>query len=143
MNLTHLTIIAIVVVFVVTIIVAFILLITVRKVNKLNTVKNEKLSEINWDELSCPKCKTPLDKGFSRAGRGIIWRDKKDKRPNQFSTIGSVLENSISLTMLPALNISWRCSACKLVVIDNSKMVKIKKCIGASCRSLRSIYPLS
>ena len=126
MDLTLLTIIAVVVVFAVTIAVTLVLVITVRKVNNSNTVISTKLSEIVWHELKCPKCNAPMDKGFSLAGRGIIWRERKEKQPGQFSSIGSVLENSVSLNMQPALNISWRCSDCKLVVIDNAKMVKVK-----------------
>lgn len=125
MDLTLLTIIAVVLVFAVTIAVTLVLVISIRKVNNSNIVISTKLSEIVWYELKCPKCNAPMDKGFSLAGRGIIWRERKEKQPGQFSSIGSVLENSVSLNMQPALNISWRCIDCKLVVIDNSKMVKV------------------
>ena len=126
MDLTLLTIIAVVVVFAVTLAISLVLMITVRRISKSNTVTSTKFSEIVWHELKCPKCNAPMHKGFSLAGRGIIWRDRKEKQPGQFSSIGSVLPNSISLSIQPALNISWRCSACKLVVIDNAKMIKIK-----------------
>jgi hypothetical protein len=103
-----------------------VLLAAVRKINKANSVVKLKGSEIEWQELQCPKCQKVMDTGLSIAGRGIIWREKTDLKPGLFFNIGSVLENTISLNLLPALNISWRCSCCKLVILDNSKMVKIK-----------------
>ena len=127
MDMTLLTIIAIVVVFAATLGISLVLPIAVRKISKSNTVVSKKLSEIVWQELACPKCKTPMDEGFSLTGRGIIWRARIEKLPGPLSNIGSVLENSISLNLQPALNLCWRCSHCKLVVIDNSKMVKVTR----------------
>ncbi len=127
MDMTLLTIIAIVVVFAATLGISLVLLMTVRKISKSNTVVSKKLSAIVWQELACPKCKITMDEGFSLTGRGIIWRARNEKLPGPLSNIGSVLENSISLNLQPALNLSWRCSHCKLVVIDHAKMVKVKK----------------
>lgn len=126
MDTTYLVIIITTVVILITVILAIVLLAAVRKVNKGNSVIKLKESEVEWKELKCPKCQKVMDTGLSLAGRGIIWREKIEKKPGLFSNIGSVLENTISLNILPALNISWRCSSCKLVILDNSKMVKIK-----------------
>ena len=100
--------------------------ILVRKLVKSNRVLKLNESEINWEEIECPKCQIPMESGYSMAGRGVIWREKGAKRPGTFSTIGSVLENTMSINMPPALNISWRCHNCKLIVLDHSKMVKVK-----------------
>jgi hypothetical protein len=126
MDSTYIVIIITTVVVLITVILAIVLLTTVRKINKANNIIKLKESEIEWKELRCPKCQKVMDAGLSLAGRGIIWREKTEKKPGLFSNIGSVLENTISLNVLPALNISWRCSSCKLVILDNSKMVKIK-----------------
>ena len=126
MDSTNIVIIITTVVILITVILATVLLATVRKVNKGNNVLKLKESEIEWKELKCPKCQKVMDTGLSLAGRGIIWREKSEKKPGLFSNIGSVLENTISMNVLPASNISWRCSSCKLVILDNSKMIKIK-----------------
>ena len=126
MDTTYLVIIITTVVILITVILAIVLLAAVRKINKGNSVIKLKESEIEWKELKCPKCQKVMDTGLSLARRGIIWREKTEKKPGLFSNIGSVLENTISLNVLPALNISWRCSSCKLVILDNSKMVKVK-----------------
>ena len=107
------------------IIFAIALLIIIRKVNKRNTVVSLEKSEIEWKELKCPKCQKVMITGFALPGRGIIWHEKNEKKPGPFSNIGSVLENTVGLSFLPALNISWRCSNCKLVILDISKMVKV------------------
>jgi len=121
MDITYLTIIAILI----TTIFTIVLLVAIRRINKKNTVVKLKKSEIEWKDLKCPKCQKVMDTGFSLPGRGIIWREKNEKKPGPFSNIGSVLENTISLNFLPALNISWRCCSCKLVILDISKMVKV------------------
>ena len=126
MDTTYLAIIITTVVILFTVILTIVLLAAVRKINKGNSVIKLKESEIEWKELKCPKCQKVMDSGLSLAGHGIIWREKTEMKPGLFSNIGSVLENTISLNILPALNISWRCSSCELVILDNSKMVKIK-----------------
>jgi hypothetical protein len=68
-----------------------------------------------------------MEKGYSFAGRGITWVPKYAKKPGAFSTVGSVLENTYSLRVPPALNMAWYCKSCKILVFDNSKMLKIKK----------------
>ena len=103
-----------------------VLWVAVRKLIKGNKVLKLKESEINWEEIKCPKCQVLMEAGYSMAGRGIIWREKRAKKPGTFSTIGSVLDNTLSINIPPALNISWRCRSCKLIVLDNSKLVKIK-----------------
>ena len=126
MDTTYLVVAITVVIILFWVILTIVLLAAVRKIIKGNSVVKLKESEIEWKELKCPKCQKVMDTGLSLARRGIIWREKTEMKPGLFSSIGSVLENTISLNILPASNISWRCSSCKLVIIDNSKMVKIK-----------------
>ena len=121
MDIKYLTITAILI----SIFFAIALLVIIGKVNKRNTVVKLKKSEIEWKKLKCPKCQKVMDTGFSLPGRGIIWREKNEKKPGPFSNVGSVLENTVSLSFLQPLNISWRCSSCKLVTLDISKMVKV------------------
>ena len=109
------------------VIVTAILWVIIRKIIKGNIVIKLNESDIVWKELKCPQCQELMETGFSLAGRGIIWREKNEKKPGLFVTIGSVLDNTLSLNAPPALNISWRCNNCKLVMLDNSKMIKIKK----------------
>ncbi len=98
-----------------------------RKIAKGTKVLELNESRISWEEVRCPKCQVPMEPGYSMAGRGVIWRKKGAKRPGTFSTINSVLENTLSINIRPALNISWRCPGCKLIILDYSKMVKINK----------------
>jgi hypothetical protein len=126
MDTTYLVVTITTVTILITVILTIVLLAAVRKTIKGNSIIKLKKSEIEWKELKCPKCQKVMDTGLSLARRGIIWREKTEKKPVLFSSIGSVLENTISLNVLPSLNISWRCSSCKLVILDNSKMVKIK-----------------
>ena len=101
-------------------------LIIIRKLVKGNKVEILNESQINWEETKCPKCQVPMESGYSMAGRGVIWRERSGKKPGTFSTIASVLDNTMSISMPPALNISWRCQSCKLIILDNSRMVKVK-----------------
>ena len=113
-------------VIVATLIVIGAFLIIIRKLVKGNEIELLYESQISWEETKCPRCQVPMESGYSMAGRGVIWRERSAKKPGTFSTIASVLENTMSINMPPALNISWRCKSCKLIVLDNSKMVKVK-----------------
>jgi hypothetical protein len=126
MDTTYLVVAITTVIIVFSVTLTIVLLTAVRKIIKRTSVIKLKESEIEWKELKCPKCQKVMDTGLSLARRGIIWREKTEKKPGLFSNIDSVLENTINLSILPASNISWRCSSCKLVILDNSKMVKIK-----------------
>lgn len=73
----------------ITVIIAVVLLASIRKISKRNSVVKLKQSEIEWIELKCPKCQKIMDTGYSFAGRGIIWREKSEKKPDLFSNLGS------------------------------------------------------
>ena len=98
-----------------------------RKLTKENKITKLSESEIEWQEIKCPKCQHAMECGYSMAGRGVIWREKHAKRPGLFATIFSALDNTMSISAPPALNLSWHCQHCKLIMLDHSKMVKVKK----------------
>jgi len=97
-----------------------------RQWERRNNVLTVEEASLNWKEVRCVNCQKTMEKGYSFAGRGITWVPKYAKKPGAFSTIGSVLENTYSLRVSPALNMAWYCKSCKIVVLDNSKMLKIK-----------------
>ena len=103
-----------------------VLFVSIWRLNKRNTVVELDKSEIEWANLKCPKCQGELNTGFALPGRGVIWSGKNEKAPGPLTNIGSVLENTISVSFKPAINIAWRCKSCKLVVLDISKMIKTK-----------------
>jgi len=103
------------------------LIVLVLKIAKKNKVVKLHENRIVWTEIRCPNCRNIMEQGYSMAGRGIIWRGKNEKKPGLFSTIGSVLENTASFNSPPALNLSWRCKQCNFLILDNSKMIKLKK----------------
>ena len=97
-----------------------------RKYERRNNVLTVDEASLIWKEVKCVNCGKIMEKGYSYAGRGINWVPKHAKKPGAFSTVGSVLENTYSLRVPPALNMAWYCESCKIVVFDNSKMLKIK-----------------
>ena len=77
---------------------------------------------------SCPKCNTEMEKGFIMAGRGMIWRNEREKPTSIFSTVFKCLDNTINFTMSTKENRAWRCQSCKYVLIDYNALVgKISK----------------
>jgi hypothetical protein len=96
-----------------------------RKLEQRNNVLTVDETTLKWKELKCVNCGNLMENGYSFAGRGINWIPKNEKKPGIFSSVGSVLENTISLRIPPPINMAWYCKNCKIVVIDNSKMLKI------------------
>lgn len=97
-----------------------------RKMERRNNVLTVDEESLIWKEVRCVNCEKIMEKGYSFAGRGITWVPRYAKKPGAFSTVGSVLENTCSLRVPPPLNMAWYCKSCKIVVFDNSKMLKIK-----------------
>ena len=96
-----------------------------RKLERRNTVLTVDEATLEWQDVRCVKCNKAMKKGYSFAGKGITWVPRYAKKPGAFSSIGSVLENTLSLRIPPAINMAWYCQGCKIVVFDNSKMLKI------------------
>lgn len=67
-----------------------------------------------------------MKKGYTFAEKGINWMPKDAKKPGAFSTVGSVLENTLGLRIPPALNMAWYCKSSKVIVFDNSKILRIR-----------------
>jgi hypothetical protein len=83
-------------------------------------------ASIDWKAVRCVKCDKGMEEGYAFAGKGINWVPKNARKPGVFSSVGSVLENTFSLRIPPAINMAWYCKSCKIIVLDNSKMLKIK-----------------
>ncbi|GEM_PF-781961 len=76
---------------------------------------------------NCPKCNQQMEKGYAVAGRGIIYQKEDSKPISPFSTILSVLDNTMSLSFQPAVNRAWHCNTCKYLILDHSKLIKRTK----------------
>ena len=96
-----------------------------RKVERKNYVITVDEASIDWKDVRCVKCKIMMEEGYAFAGKGINWMPKNAKKPGVFSSVGSVLENTFSLRVPPAINMAWYCKSCKIIVLDNSKMLRI------------------
>ncbi len=105
--------------------VALLFLAVFRKIGKNNTTVKIKKSDIEWTPMQCPNCHNPMENGYSMAGRGIIWREKSQNMPGTFSNMGSNLDNTCSISLPTAINISWHCANCKLLLTDHSRMVNV------------------
>jgi len=97
-----------------------------RKMERKNNVLTVTEASLDWSDVKCIKCNQIMNKGYSFAGKGINWIPRDAKKPGAFSTIGSVLENTFSLRIPPVLNMAWYCKSCKVIVVDNSKMLRIR-----------------
>ena len=110
----------------ITIAILAIVMLVLRKIDK-NTFVEIDHSKIEWEKLNCPKCNKVMANGLSVAGKGVVWREKSENLPGPFTAVGSVLPNTFNLTHSMATNISWHCNTCSLILIDHSKMLKVKK----------------
>lgn len=79
-----------------------------------------------WEntDYHCPKCGELMSAGFILAGKGMIWAPRDWKRVSVFQNIGQVLENTINVVWPPAMNMSWKCVKCRMIVLDHSKLVR-------------------
>jgi hypothetical protein len=82
-------------------------------------------SPLLWQDRDyrCPECGSPMEQGWVLLGKGAIWSPRGKSKPGTFAHIGSALENTISMSLRPAANMAWRCSSCRLLVLDRSKLV--------------------
>ncbi len=75
----------------------------------------------------CPICSQTMHQGYVLTGKGIIWTPRSGKPIGTLAHIGQSLENTLSLSVPPALNMAWQCGDCKHILIDYSKLVKPRK----------------
>ncbi len=101
--------------------------ILMRRILKKNKVVQVEKSSLNWKELKCPNCERIMEEGYAFAGKGIFWAAKSAKKPGAFSHVGYALENTFGISFRPDLNMAWHCNSCKTIVIDHSRMLKIKE----------------
>ena len=95
------------------------------KIERKNYVVTVDETSLDWKDVRCVKCKQLMEEGYAFAGKGINWMPKHAKKPGAFSSVGAVLENTFSLRIPPAINMAWYCKSCKIVVFDNSRMLRI------------------
>jgi len=97
-----------------------------RKLERKNCVITVHEASIEWKDVKCVKCEKMMEQGYAFAGKGINWVPKNARKPGVFSSVGSVLDNTFSLRVPPAINMAWYCKSCKIIVFDNSRMLRIK-----------------
>ena len=94
------------------------------RLHQKNTIVVDDPSHWENTDYHCPRCGQPMSAGFILAGKGIIWAPQDWKRVSMFQNIGQVLENTINVVWPPAMNMSWRCEKCQMIVLDHSKLVR-------------------
>jgi hypothetical protein len=77
----------------------------------------------------CPKCHIPMNSGFIRAERGIVWRGIDEKPAGAFSMVwtSSVLKNTITMGFKLKVNRAWRCYSCNHILFDQSEQIEPPK----------------
>ena len=75
-------------------------------------------------DYRCPDCGVAMQQGWVLLGKGAIWSPLGRGKPGTFSHIGSSLENTISLSVPPALNMAWHCPSCRILLLDHDKLVR-------------------
>lgn len=103
---------------------AGLLLLLVRRIQRKSRVQTETAHTWSGRDYSCPQCNAPLQPGRVLCGKGILWSDRDGPPVRWHAHIGQALENTISLHLPPALNQAWRCPACRLVLIDHSRLLR-------------------
>lgn len=98
-----------------------------RKLERRNTVQKIDRGRIEWQEIRCARCNKAMEPGYAFAGKGLFWRARHDGEPGSFTMVGSALVNTLSFRLPQPVNQAWYCSDCKLLVLDNSRMLQIKK----------------
>jgi hypothetical protein len=96
----------------------------VRHIDRKSTKVADRVALWNERDYLCPACGEPMEQGWVMLGKGAIWSQRSKGKPGIFSSIGSALDNTISLSLRPASNMAWRCSDCRLLVVDHSKLVE-------------------
>ena len=98
-----------------------------RKEERKNNIVTTQEALLQWEDIKCIRCGKYTEQGYIFGGKGIIWTPRQNRKQNMFSSAGSLLENTFSMRMPTPLNMAWYCRNCKLIVIDNSKMIRFKK----------------
>jgi hypothetical protein len=65
-----------------------------------------------------------MEQGWALLGKGAIWSSRSRAKPGTFSHIGAALDNTISMSLRPAVNMAWRCASCRLLLLDHAKLVR-------------------
>ena len=100
------------------------LMLIVRRFGRRNRLVAPGSSLWEGRDYRCPACRTPMERGYALAGRGLIWAPLTRPSPGTLAHIGQALDNTLSLSMPPDLNMAWHCAACRLLVVDHAKLVR-------------------
>ena len=96
----------------------------VRRIDRRSVKVADTVALWNGRDYRCPGCGAEMDQGWVLLGKGAIWSPRSSGKPGAFASIGSALDNTISLSLKPATNMSWRCVDCQLLLVDHSKLVE-------------------
>jgi len=102
----------------------FSLLLIVRKIEKRNRTLPDDPQLWSGRNYRCPQCGASMEQGWVLMGKGAIWSPRSRGKPGTFSSIGSALPNTISLSMRPGANMGWHCAACQILILDHDKLVR-------------------
>lgn len=96
----------------------------VRRIGRRSRLVPETPDPWEGRAFKCPACGAAMDGGYVLAGRGLIWSRRGQPRKWVFAHIGEALDNTLSLSISPAVNLAWRCVPCRMLLIDHDKMVR-------------------
>ena len=106
----------------------------VRRVGRKSQVVPETGDLWEGRAFRCPVCGAPMDEGYVLGGRGLIWSRRGQAKRWTFAHIGEALDNTLSLSLSPAVNLAWRCEPCRMLLVDHDKMVRPNKAAGRMSR---------
>jgi len=95
----------------------------VRKESRKLTIRT--IGDLNnsiIQKLKCPKCGVHAVTGYTIAGRGVLFRNKDEAF--KLITPGNLIPNTANLGFSTKYNLAWKCTNCKLLIIDYSCQIK-------------------
>lgn len=101
---------------------AFLLLFLLR-MRRTNRTVTERSQLWQGRDYACPACGQPMTQGWVLMGKGAIWSERGRGRPGTFALVTNALPNTFSLRVRPASNMAWRCTDCRMLLIDHDKLV--------------------
>lgn len=113
----------------ITVVMAIVLYLVFRRLFRMNASREEITSAdvARIPRYVCPKCNFEMEPGFVMINKGMIWRRATDPPFGAFSGMNNLVSNTMNLHIGFWQNIAWRCQRCQFVMVDHSRLVKIKK----------------
>ena len=91
-------------------------------ISKSDVTNLNEVPEVLSKQYFCPKCNREMKTGFSIASRGIIWRDKNEKR--SLFAMNRLLPNTLNMGFKVKENLTWNCKNCELLIFDYSRFIR-------------------